>query len=60
MLQVVDLNDSLIDIALREHFAPLSLFKDSFCEEMRFPSLLFGHERKYYEAMNKKYPKVAK
>ena len=58
--QMVDLNDSIYHIAPSEGFQPLSVFKDTWCEELSFPTLFYGEKRKYHAKAVNDYQTVVK
>lgn len=58
--QIVDMNDSIHNVAPCENFHPLSVFKDIHCEELCFPTLFYGEKRKYSQMTKKDYQTTAK
>lgn len=48
LLQLVDISDSIINLALFKGFAPLSIFKDTSCKELCFPKIYFGEDEEKY------------
>ena len=58
--QVVDHNDSILNVAPSEGFTPLGLLTDNYCEELCFPQLYFGTPCKYHDLRKKHYQLIVK
>ena len=57
---IFDLQNNQINIAPREGYAPLGIFRDKYSEEMSFPTLFYGEKRPYDISTNFSYQKIAR